>query len=109
MKHAIWVSFDLGVRGDYEGLYAWLDAQGAKECGNNVAFLLYEYSNSPKERLTEDLRQAVDLTSNSRIYVIYPDTETNKLRGSFIVGRRKAARWSGYAPSGEPVDVDEAF
>ena len=30
----IWISYDLGVRGDYEGLYAWLDSHGAKECGD---------------------------------------------------------------------------
>jgi len=31
-----WLSFDLGLRGNYELLYAWLDAMEAKECGDNV-------------------------------------------------------------------------
>lgn len=29
MKSAIWVSYDLDVRGDYESLYAWFDDQFA--------------------------------------------------------------------------------
>lgn len=33
----IWLSFDLGVSGDYEGMYAWLDDKRAKECGSSVA------------------------------------------------------------------------
>jgi len=44
MHTAMWMSYDLGVKGDYEGLYAWLDDHDAKECGNSVAFLRYEYS-----------------------------------------------------------------
>lgn len=41
MKQLIWISYDLGVSGDYENLYAWLDDHGAKECGqsNRVALL----------------------------------------------------------------------
>jgi hypothetical protein len=32
-----WLSFDLGLQGDYDSLYAWLDKQGAQECGDSVA------------------------------------------------------------------------
>jgi hypothetical protein len=28
MKIAIWINFDLGVRGYYDGLYTWLDGKG---------------------------------------------------------------------------------
>lgn len=27
----IWISYDLGVQGDYEGLYGWLDTHKARE------------------------------------------------------------------------------
>ena len=47
MHTVMWMSYDLGVKGDYEGLYAWLDDHDAKECGNSVAFLRYEYSSLP--------------------------------------------------------------
>ena len=43
MNKAIWLSYDLGVSGDYEGIYAWLAKHGAKECGDSLAFLNYEY------------------------------------------------------------------
>ena len=108
MKNAIWISFDLGVRGDYEGLYTWLDEHEAKECGNGIAFLMYDYAKSPVQSLARELRKAISVTNNSRIYAIYFDTDTNKVRGSFVIGRRKAAPWSGYAATGEPADVDEA-
>ena len=41
MKRAIWISYDFGVRGDYEGIYTWLDDHGAIECGDSIAFLKY--------------------------------------------------------------------
>jgi hypothetical protein len=28
-----WISFDLGLQGDYEPLYEWLDRHEALECG----------------------------------------------------------------------------
>lgn len=31
---------NLGVQGDYEGLYAWLGEHRAKECGDSVAVFL---------------------------------------------------------------------
>ena len=30
MTARIWLSFDLGVRGDYSALYTWLDDKGPK-------------------------------------------------------------------------------
>ncbi len=33
MRRAIWISYDFGVRGDYEGFYTWLDLHDAIECG----------------------------------------------------------------------------
>ena len=33
-EQMIWLSYDLGVDGDYENLYAWLDHKEAKECGD---------------------------------------------------------------------------
>ena len=38
IRKAIWLSFDLGVAGDYPGLYKWLDEHDAVECGDSVAF-----------------------------------------------------------------------
>ena len=41
MKKAIWISYDLGIKGDFQGLYAWLDDHDGIECGNSVAFIQY--------------------------------------------------------------------
>ncbi len=43
MKASIWLSFDLGVLGDFEGMYEFLDSHGAQECGDSLATFSYEY------------------------------------------------------------------
>jgi hypothetical protein len=53
------VCFDLGVRGDYEGLYAWLDDHDVKECGASVAYLKYSY----KTDFLAELRQELERVS----------------------------------------------
>jgi hypothetical protein len=107
MKSAIWISYDLGVRGDYEGLYTWLDQHDAKECGDGLAFLNYEYRGSLKKSVTEELQNVLQVTKQTRIYLVYRERETNKLKGSFVFGGRKAAPWSGYGPR-DQSDSDES-
>jgi hypothetical protein len=106
-KKAIWLSYDLGVRGDYEGLYAWLDAHGARECGTSLAVLSYDFSGGLTESLKEDLKAAVELDRKSRIYVIWLHDERKTMQGRFIVGGRKAPPWSGYAENGDQDGTDE--
>src|SRR5262245_8598298 len=65
----IWISYDLGVRGDYEGLYAWLDQHKAKECGDSVALLSYRYSGVLVEALKADLGESVETNKRTRMYV----------------------------------------
>jgi hypothetical protein len=99
-KNAIWMSFDLGIQGDYEGLYSWLDSHEARDCGDNLAFLNYEHGNDILEDLKADLDQFVKLEKRSKIYVIYLDPETKKMKGKFIFGNRKSPIWTGYGPQG---------
>ena len=35
-KHIV-INFDLGLRGDYNSLYIWLDTKNAMECGKATA------------------------------------------------------------------------
>jgi hypothetical protein len=100
----IWISYDLGVQGDYEGLYAWLDHHEAKECGDTLAFLSYRYKDDLIEELKGDLSEAVRTDKRTRIYVIYRDADTTRARGKFIFGGRRAATWVGYAQSGSAPD-----
>lgn len=113
MASNIWISYDLGASGDYEGMYAWLDDQGAIECGSSVAFIKgYDHG---RERLTTALRRdieaAVSLSKRSRIYVIRAikdDKDRPLVRGRFVVGGRKGAPpWDGYGQQGD-TDDDEA-
>ena len=104
MKSAIWICYDLGVRGDYASLYTWLDQHEARECGDSLAFLNYEHDGNLVTRITEELSGLLQVTQQSRIYLIYRDSQTKKIEGSFIIGGRKAAAWSGY--SGRPTQPD---
>lgn len=108
MKSSVWISYDLGVRGDYEGLYAWLDDHDARECGENVAFLSYEHSGTLSAALKKDLAQAIDPTKQTRIYLIYRERETTKIKGIFLFGSRKAPPWSGYGSARGDSETDES-
>ena len=100
MKKLVWISFDLGVSGDYEGMYAWLDSHGAKECGDNVAAIEFEPRNDVVAELKSNIQESVTLDKKSRIYVIYR-SEDGKMKGAFLFGRRKQASWTGYGASAE--------
>lgn len=97
MKRAIWLSYDLGVMGDYEGIYSWLENHGAKECGSSVAFLQeYEFKDDLLECLKADIKEAVTLGKRSRIYVVFPDEDGGKPRGRYLFGKRKVPPWTGF-------------
>ncbi len=107
MKRAIWISYDFGIRGDYEGIYTWLDGHSAMECGDSLAFLEYEFTGDLIEALKEDLKDSVDVTKKTRIYVIWRDTVSKKMKGRFILGTRKSPPWTGYAFVEEGLEDEE--
>ena len=93
-KKAVWLSYDLGLRGDYTGLYAWLDTHGARECGDATAFFETDTPQDVSDWLRQELTQHVKLAPNDRLYAIYHDGP--KMKGKFINGGRKRAPWEGY-------------
>jgi len=116
MKALIWLAFDMGVRGDFEGMYEFLDAHGAKECGDSLSVLSFEYRKDLVVELTKELRAAVNFDKRSRVYVIYPSSATaavaqtvqGKTSGKFIIGKRRAPAWAGFGPSqGDEEDIGE--
>jgi len=94
LKKVIWLSYDLGIRGDYKGLYEWLDNHEAKECGDSVAVLIYEVNNNLIEELQNDLSEHVKIEQQDRIYLIW--LQDNRVKGRFLFGKRKASAWQGY-------------
>lgn len=106
VKKAVWISYDLGVKGDYEGLYTWLDSHKAIECGDSLAYIKWETNKEGDlhAEVKAELKKAVELTRHDRIYVIWRDP-SGLVRGRFIFGTRKAAPWTGY--HGEEVAAEE--
>jgi hypothetical protein len=100
MTKTIWLSFDLGVTGDYPKLYAWLDNHAATECGDNLAVFKYETPDEETlpDTLKNDLESHVTFGARDRVYVIWKNKQgLNK--GRFIIGKRKASPWQGYGAS----------
>ncbi|MFM7549419.1 MAG: hypothetical protein ACKO8I_11245 [Cyanobacteriota bacterium] len=54
------MSYDLGRQGDYASLYQWLDAHGAKECGDSMALVNVDYSESLKDQLKDELARLIE-------------------------------------------------
>lgn len=95
MEKFIWLSYDLGIKGDYQGIYSWLDDHGAKECGDSVAALPFSYEGGDfLEAVKADLEAEVSLDRHSRIYVVW--MEERRVKGRFLVGKRRRSPWAGY-------------
>lgn len=95
MKRGVWLSYDLGVDGDYSGLYRWLDDHKANECGDSVAYFKFEATEDLVEEIRGAIEQAVELKKRDRIYVVYTGQD-GKPHGKFLVGSRRRAAWEGY-------------
>ena len=108
MKQGIWLSFDLGVKGDYESLYKWLDARKARECGDSVAYINFEYKEDVVSEITNSLHTSVSMNDASRFYLIAKKPADKDAVGRFIIGKRKAPPWTGYAPQTEESAPDES-
>ncbi len=103
MKKSIWLTYDLGVGGDYKNLYAWLDDNNAVDCGNNFAYLRVDTNNADSDNqlmdnLLSEIRSRVNLIPGNRLYVVrsYVENGIAKTKGSFIFGKRMSNPWEGY-------------
>jgi hypothetical protein len=86
-KSFIWISFDLGIQGDYEGMYSWLDSHEAQECGDSVAALEFEYQEDLLKELKRELESSVKIDKKARVYVIR--RVDGKVKGRFLFGQEK--------------------
>ena len=112
MKKGIWLSYDLGVEGDYKRLYAWLDDHEAIPCGSSMAYLKYEWDldNDTEciERLKNDIESSVTIEPRNNIYIVRARNEhgEKKVIGSFLFGKRMASPWEGYGSSNTEVSEE---
>ncbi|RLD55990.1 MAG: hypothetical protein DRJ05_12045 [Bacteroidetes bacterium] len=106
-KAKIWLSYDLGVDGDYNGMYYFLDEHEAKECGDSIGIFSFEYENDVINELKTEIKEEIQLRKSDRVYVIvYKGKEIAK--AGFIFGKRKITPWHGYAQTVEDVlDINE--
>jgi hypothetical protein len=98
-KQRVWLSYDLGLRGDYESLYEWLDERSAEECGDSIATFL---TTQTRDELQDSLVDVLEGSPKARIYIITKDGG-----GTFIFGKRKAAPWTGSFQSAVASALDQ--
>jgi len=113
-KKGIWISYDFGLKGDYTGLFTWLDNHKAVECGSGLAFFRYDTSTLETtiqtkvliNKISADLKEYVKLSKSDRLYIIWKDDETKKIKGEFISGSRKQSPWEGYGKLNDNNVID---
>jgi hypothetical protein len=108
MSARIWLSYDLGVDGDYEGMYHLLDNLHAVECGDSCASIQVDTPAKKDvfEQIKRQIRAAMKIRPRDRIYVIGRDA-AGKWVGRFVFGSRKSSPWVGYATTGEAASDEE--
>ncbi|MEM0578308.1 hypothetical protein [Flavobacterium polysaccharolyticum] len=115
MKKTIFISYDFGMKGDYEGLFKWLDENNAEERGYGIG-IIKEYPCKPTiktdidfiKSVRNELKDKIKVGSNDRIYMIWNSFEVNKLKAGFLFGKSKQSPWTGYAQNNlfDHLDLD---
>ena len=96
-KAIIWLSYDLGLDGDYNGMYYFLDKYKSKECGDNIGIFSFQFSKDLPKELMSELRKYVKLRDFDRIYVVSSNENKKVTLAAFLSGKRKIAPWNGYS------------
>ena len=106
-KYSVWISFDLGVKGDYDGIYSFLDKVKAAECGDFTAFIKVNTQHEIVGLLKNQINEFVKLNERDRIYVIICRSNGHVFKSGFLFGKRKAAPWSGFFSSNNNGSLNE--
>jgi hypothetical protein len=67
---------------------------------------VYDSQGDLVAEVRRELKKNVKLTARSRIYVIYRGDDT-KVKGTWLVGSRKKAPWTGYGSLEDEGATDE--
>lgn len=105
MQETIWLSYDLGVIGDYSNFFRWLGDVNAVECGDCVAYVKIDVpeTESLPDFVKRHLESYVTFSKSDRVYIIWKNAD-GKSKGRFIVGKRKATPWQRYGKAGDDDD-----
>lgn len=113
MKKTIFISYDFGMKGDYEGLFKWLDEHNAEERGYGIGIIKeYNCRSSIKtdldflKSIKNELNNKIKVGSNDRIYIIWKSFESNKIKAGFAFGKSKQSPWTGYAQNNQLDNLD---
>ena len=121
MKITFYINFDLNIRGDYKGLYKWLDKNKAEERGNNYAIIKnYDFPDSEIEGLTivadknrafsnylkNEIIEFATIGKTDRIYLTLKVLGRENVGGVFIFGRKQSNPWEGAYTEDEDNDVN---
>lgn len=106
MQKTVWLSYDFGVKGDYEGLFKWLDNMQAAECGASLAYFKVDVPDEKDlpDYVAEQLKANVSFGRSDRVYLIWRNDQDGRNKGRFIVGKRKASTWEGYGDRAQTQD-----
>ena len=114
-KKSIWITYDLGLKGNYSVLFTFLDNHKAIECGDGSAYFIYESEEALTSddlimQLKQELKEVISVSSD-RIYAIWRDDDepSTKVKGRFLFGSRKTPPWNGYSNLYAGNQEDEAF
>jgi hypothetical protein len=95
-KKSFWLSYDLGLKGNYEGLFSFLDNVGAIECVNKLAYFTYEYQTDDfPDEIQNVIKDKVKIEQKDRFYIIWK-TDSGSIKGRFLFGGRKRSPWEGF-------------
>ncbi|HEY8780854.1 MAG TPA: hypothetical protein VIM16_04500 [Mucilaginibacter sp.] len=97
-RKSFWLSYDLGLKGDYEGLFSFLDNVSAIECVDNLAYFAYECDTNIHyhTQVQELLQKNVNIDINKdRFYLIWKE-DNGDIGGKFLFGGRKRSPWEGF-------------
>jgi len=113
MRKRVWLSYDLSLNGDYEGLFRWLDEEDAEECGDGLAVFVFNFESDDSSdaveanELLESIKRSMSINEKrDRIYAVWR-RNSGKTAGRFLVGNRKRAPWEG-AAGRESEDEDDS-
>ncbi len=96
-----WLSYDLGLRGNYDDLYRWLAKFDARECGDSVATFTADLTPEQIKRVLKPI-----VGKKGRVYLVGADKD-GKWSGKWLFGSRRPAPWVGYAEVADE-EQDEA-